>query len=86
MEQKKPPTSRKKLQLAKFNEKGRRTGETAPGAAMSDRDVELMRVMHEEFPPGHPQHVGYRKLAKIFECSRTTVSNYCRYIKRASDL
>jgi hypothetical protein len=38
--------------------------------------------MHEEYPRGHPRHVGYRRLAKTFGVSRTTASNLCRRIKR----
>jgi hypothetical protein len=79
-------TSRKKLLLAKFNERGRRIGETAPGAVLSDHDVELMRIMHEEFPRGHPQHMGHRRLAQVFGVSRTTASNICHYRKRVGNL
>lgn len=79
-------STRKKLQLVKFSENGRRIGETAPGAVLTDNEVELMRQMHEEYPRGHPQHLGHRKLAKIFGVSRTSASNYCHYRKRASHL
>jgi len=51
-------------------------------ARLSDHDVELMRLMHEEFPRGHPQHIGYRRLGKIFQCSRKTAENICHYRKR----
>lgn len=78
--------TRKKLQLVKTSEKGRRIGESAPGAVLTDHEVELMREMHEEYPRGHPGHVGHRKLAKIFGVSRTTASNICHYRKRASHL
>ena len=72
------------MQYVNFNEKGRRIGESAPGAVGSDHDVELMRTMYEEFPRGHAKHLGNRKLAKIFGVSRTTASNWCHYRKRAS--
>lgn len=78
--------TRKNLQLAKFSDSGRRIGETAPGAKLTDHEVELMREMHEEHPRGHPEHVGHRKLAKMFGVSRTTASNICHYRKRASHL
>lgn len=42
--------TRRKLQLAKFSKSGRRNGETAPGAVLTDHEVELMRQMHEEHP------------------------------------
>jgi len=45
-----------------------------------------MRIMHEEFPRGHPQHLGHRRLAKIFDVSRTTASNVCHYRKRIGNL
>lgn len=45
-----------------------------------------MRVMHEEFPRGHLQHVGYRKLVKIFGCSYTYTANICRYRRRVAGL
>lgn len=41
-----------------------------------------MRAMHEEFPQGHPQHLGYRRLAKIWDVSRATVQAICTYRKR----
>lgn len=78
--------NRKKLQVVKVSENGRRIGESAPGAVLTDHEVELMREMHEEHPRGHPEHVGHRKLAKIFGVSRTTASNICHYRKRASHL
>ena len=53
---------------------------------LTDHEVELMRVMHEEFPRGHPSHVGYRKLTAIFGCSYTTTANICRYRKRVKGL
>ena len=79
-------STRNFLQAARFNERGRRIGETAPGATLSNHEVELMRVMHEEFPRGHPQHIGHRRLAAIFHVSRTTASNICHYRKRIGDL
>ena len=53
---------------------------------LTDHEVELMRVLHEEFPQGHPQHVGYRKLVKIFGCSYTYTANICRYRRRVAGL
>lgn len=51
-------------------EKGRRCGESHPNARYSDHEIETMRVMHEEL--GY----GYRRLARIWECSR----GYIRYV------
>ena len=53
---------------------------------LTDHEVELMRTMHEEFPAGHPKHVGYRKLAAIFNTPRPTVQTYCNYRRRAGRL
>ncbi len=49
---------------------------------LSGREVELLRILHEEYPLGHPRHVGYRQLTRIFECSYTYVANICRYRRR----
>ena len=62
------------------------TGENAPGAVLTDHEVELMRVLHEEFERGDPRHLGHRKLAAMFGCSRTTASNICHYRKRVAHL
>lgn len=75
-----------KKQLVKKNEFGRRVGETAPGAVLSDHEVGLMRTMHEEYPLGHAKHLGHRRLAKMFGVSRTTASNICHYRKRISEV
>jgi len=72
----------KKLQVVKK----RKFGEDAPGAKLSDHEVDLIRELHEEYPPGHPAHLGYRKLAVRFGVSRNAISNYCRYLKRVSHL
>ena len=53
---------------------------------LTDHEVELMRVMHEEFPLGHPEHVGYRKLTAIFQVPRYTVRDFCLYRRRAKGL
>lgn len=67
--------TRKKLQLAKDC-----------NTRLTDHEVELMRTMHEEFPAGHSKHVGYRKLAAIFNTPRPTVQTYCNYRRRAGRL
>lgn len=45
-----------------------------------------MRVMHEEFPAGHPEHIGYRKLTAIFGVSRPYVQKICKYRRRTAGL
>ena len=57
-------------------------GENARGAKLTDAEVELIRQLHEEYPRGHPEHLGYRRLAVKFGVSRNAISNYCRYLKR----
>lgn len=57
-------------------EKGRLAGERHPNARYSDHEIEVMRDMHE-------QHgFGYRRLAVIFECSRSYVRNVCKFKRR----
>ena len=73
----------KKLHI-KRSATGRAIGEDQWCAALTEHDVELMRTIHEEFPPGHPQHVGYRRLQKMFECSRSTVRRACLYLTYAT--
>jgi hypothetical protein len=65
------------------NETGRRVGEDHPAAKLSDHEVELMRRLHEEYPEGHPQHLGYRKLASKFGVTKTLVRRICNYQLRA---
>lgn len=48
-------------------------GERHHKAVLTDSDVQRLRELHNEFPPGHPNHLGYRRLAKIFEVPRETV-------------
>lgn len=62
---------------------GRVIGEDHGRAVLTDHEVELMRAIHEEYPVGHPQHVGYTRLARMFEVSRTQAMRVCRYIDRA---
>ena len=58
------------------NEKNQPIGEDHPSAKLTDHEVQLMIEMHEE-------HVGYRRLAKMFEISRSQVRNICKGIKRS---
>lgn len=58
------------------------SGQDHPKAELTDRDVDLMRQLHEEYPPGHPQHVGYRQLGRMFEISRYTARNICKHRRR----
>lgn len=42
-------------------------------AKLTDSEVERMRRLHAEYAVGHPDHLGYRRLAKMFEVPKTTV-------------
>ena len=48
-------------------------GEKHHKAVLTDGEVARMRALHAEFPVGDPNHLGYRRLAKIFEIPRATV-------------
>ncbi len=48
-------------------------GQNHHKAKLTDTEVALMRKLHGEHPVGHPDHLGYRRLAKMFEVPRATV-------------
>jgi len=58
---------------------GYRFGSDHPQAKLTEHAVELMRTLHEEYPPSHPRHLGYRRLARIFGVSKSTVRRICAY-------
>lgn len=60
-----------------INEAGDRVGETHPGARHPDALVNKLRDLHENY--GY----GYRRLARQFELSFTTVKKWLRYERRA---
>lgn len=70
---------RKKEQVVGVNEQGRVVGESHQWATLTDHECDLMRSMHEEYEVGHPKHLGYRRLAKMFGVGRTTVRQICNY-------
>jgi hypothetical protein len=49
---------------------------------LSDTEVERMRDLFEAYPEGHPQHLGYRALGKMFNCSKRTARDICNYSRR----
>lgn len=55
---------------------GRRAGESHPNARLTDHEIEVIRTMHAEL--GY----GYRRLARIFECSRSYVRYVCKFERR----
>lgn len=62
---------------------GHRNGERHPRAKISDASAERLRRLHEEFPADHADHLGYKKLAKMFSLAVSTVQHICTYRSRA---
>lgn len=69
----------KKLQVVKKSKPGGNTH-------LTDHEVELMRIMHEEYPRSHKRHLGYHKLSAIFGTSYPHTRNICLYRKRVAHL
>jgi len=69
------------MQVAKNRKHGKKGSRRR--VHLSDHEVELMRVLHEEFPRGHPQHLGHLRLARKFGVSKEVARSLCRYIYRA---
>ncbi len=65
------------------NEANLRIGEDHQHAVLTNREVDMMRQLHEQYPQGHPEYFGYRKLCKMFEVSKTTVRRICNYRMRS---
>jgi hypothetical protein len=68
--------------LVAVNENGVRIGESHPRVRLTDWEVELIRLLHED----QEQPVGYRRLAAIFEVSKRTIRDICAYRRRAETL
>lgn len=56
--------------------KGRRAGEQHPNARLTDHEIETMRDLHQH------HGFGYRRLARIFECSRGYARKVCKFERR----
>ena len=67
------------MRLVAVNENGVRVGESHPRVRLTDGEVELIRVLHEDAVAP----LGYRKLAEIFEVSKRTIRDICAYRRRA---
>lgn len=65
--------------LVAVNDQGRVIGEDHPNAKLTDREVELMRTMHEE-------GAGLTELARGFEVSKRTVWRIVTYRMRAQTI
>lgn len=55
---------------------GHRIGDSHPRTKLSDRDVELIRQLHER------HGIGYGTIAKKFDTPRSTIATICRYQTR----
>lgn len=66
----------KKSDMVGVNEKGLRIGESHQRAKLTDDEIDLMRVLHEE------DGYGYRKLAQMFNIGRTQARRICIYQQR----
>jgi len=62
--------------IVTLNDAGRRIGQDHPKAKLTDHEVEMIRQLHDE-------GWGYRRLARVFEVSRTCIAELCRYENRA---
>lgn len=60
-----------------INSRGYRVGEGHQRAVLSDHEIDLVRHLHEE------DGLGYRKLAVIFEMSKSAIREICLYRVRA---
>jgi DNA invertase Pin-like site-specific DNA recombinase len=65
-----------KGKIVGVNERGLRVGEDHQRAVLTDHEVETMRHLHEV------DGIGYRRLVKMFEVSKTTVRRICAYQMR----
>lgn len=67
----------KRKLVVPVNETGHIIGENHHGAKLTDRQVELMLLLREEFG------LSYKTLAWIFNTSRWTVQSVCLYRRRS---
>lgn len=58
------------------NDAGRRIGEDHQNARLTDRDIDLIRQLHEK------DGLSYRELADKFEVSKSTIQMICQYKRR----
>lgn len=59
------------------NENGYRIGASHHNARIPDDVIDRIRDLHEE------QEIGYRRLAKMFNLSRSCIQKICNYERRA---
>lgn len=61
------------------NERGFRVGESHQRAKFTDREIELMRSLHDA-----PHHLSYKAIGQRFECGHSYVRRVCLFLVRAS--
>lgn len=77
------PEPMTKARYVALNESGtQRIGEDHARAKLTNDQVDTIRDEYEAHPPGDPQHVGYRLLAKKWGVSKRTIRDICNYEKR----
>ncbi len=59
------------------NERGKQIGEDHPNAKLTDRDIDLIRHLHEK------DGLSYATLAEKFEVNKSAIAKICRYERRA---
>ena len=64
------------MTIVGVNEEGKRVGESHPGAKLTDRDIDLIRQLHDE-------GLGYTEIAVKFEISKGSVRDYVTCRRRA---
>ena len=65
------------MMLVALNERGYRVGLSHHNAHIPDEVIDAIRDLHED------AGLGYRKLARQFSLSRSTVQKICNYDRRA---
>lgn len=65
------------MHKVQINERGYRIGISHHNATVPDQVVDKIRDMHED------ELIGYRKLSKIFNLSRSYIQKICNYERRA---
>lgn len=68
---------KRKVTIIAVNEQGYRIGLSHHNARISNEIVDQMRDLHED------EGIGYRRLAKMFNLSRSVVQKICNYERRA---
>lgn len=64
-----------KRRLVGVDANGNRVGEDHPKARLSDHDIDLIRQLHDE-------GLGYRTLARKFECDKSTIRDVVKCRRR----